>query len=783
VVATQRPSEHTPIHPRSCENKLPGGHRRAPKPRTLIPLSGLRRHAAFLLSLGLFVPALAWAQRKDSPRKPAQVAKPRAIPADGERAAAAAEDDLEKQLALLARALRDLKSPAAYARLSGFAARQAKTEMGARAALALGYYDYNRNLLPQAQRWLDKAERDTILWEYTTYWHAQVNRRLGRNAEALRQLEALRREYPGSAMTEQVIQSLVEAALSIGMPERAAAAFDGYDKAALKPALLLLRAQVREKAHALGPAARDYLSLYYRSALSDEAKTAGERIPVLVRALGEEFPGVPTEQLLARATAFYEARKWREAGAEYERIMPQLSETDRQRAQVRAAACRVELEAAPEFLAALQAADPEVDAERLYLLSQAYRSQQQESEMLAAIEKAVERSPHSRWAEEAVFAAGNYFWVNLDRNRAASYYRRVLEQFPAGKYALATHWRLAWVAYLGRQPEAAERFEEHLRRFPGSQYAANALYWLGRAAERSGSVSRARSFYVTAQNRFPQTYFGRQAAERLRRMDSAPVNSADSVGLIVPPPPLPRLDDAVPPAAVARWTRAQALRSIAFDSSAELELRAGYAATGSVRLLLEAAKAQEAQGHYSESIATMRQVIPQAEARQFGEVPLAVWRTLYPLPDDASVRRFAGRHQVDPMLVAGVIRQESVFDPSAVSYAGAVGLMQILPKQGRILAQRLKLRFARGKLFDPEYNLQLGTLYLADLVRMMGSSEAALAAYNAGEDRVAAWKAERNFEEPPEFVESIPFTQTREYVQICWRNAEVYRFLYVQSPH
>jgi soluble lytic murein transglycosylase len=129
------------------------------------------------------------------------------------------------------------------------------------------------------------------------------------------------------------------------------------------------------------------------------------------------------------------------------------------------------------------------------------------------------------------------------------------------------------------------------------------------------------------------------------------------------------------------------------------------------------------------------------------------------------------------MLVAGLIRQESAFQPRSVSRAKAIGLMQVMPGTGKILARQLNIPFNKSKLFDPEYNLRLGTKYLANLVAMFGSEEPALAAYDAGEARIAGWQAERKYDEMAEFVESIPITETREYVQIVSRNASIYRRL------
>ena len=129
--------------------------------------------------------------------------------------------------------------------------------------------------------------------------------------------------------------------------------------------------------------------------------------------------------------------------------------------------------------------------------------------------------------------------------------------------------------------------------------------------------------------------------------------------------------------------------------------------------------------------------------------------------------------------MASLIRQESEFNPGAVSRANAVGLMQLLPKVGSGVAKQQKLRhFATSQLFTPEVNLRLGTRYFREMVDKFGSFEYALAAYNAGSNRVDDWLGQGKYRDPQEFVESIPFTETREYVQAILRNANVYRQLY-----
>jgi soluble lytic murein transglycosylase len=132
-------------------------------------------------------------------------------------------------------------------------------------------------------------------------------------------------------------------------------------------------------------------------------------------------------------------------------------------------------------------------------------------------------------------------------------------------------------------------------------------------------------------------------------------------------------------------------------------------------------------------------------------------------------------------LVAGLIHQESLFQPQARSGKNAIGLMQLLPQTGHRMAVQSKVHYAQARLFDPDYNIRLGTVYFAGLVKQFGTIEAALAAYNAGEDRVIAWTAGPPYRETAEFVDSIPFTETRQYVEIIARNADIYRRLYGEN--
>jgi soluble lytic murein transglycosylase len=746
----------------------------------------------------VFVAASARTQTPATPAKKSetkQAAKSTARKKTADAAPAAGTDALEKQLALFSRALRDRSNATTYAALAAFATRNAKNETGARAALALGYYDLTRDKPDLALGWLRKAVGDKLLREYVLYWQAQASFELGQKEAAVEQFQSFRRDFPDSALTEQAVTSLAQAALAIGKGEGALAALNAYPATASKPALLLLRAQANEKVAAAkgekpAAAAADYLDLYYHFPLNDEAKIAGQRIPAMQSALGEVFPGVPMQTQIARAEAFYDANRWLEASAEFVSLLPKLSGVDHERADLRIVQCEVEAGGRLEQLSEISLSDPDLDAERLYSLEQANRAQKNEAQMLDAVEQLAKKYPQSSWTADALFGAGNYYWVNLDRAHAAEFYRRSLDAAPDGRNAQSAAWRLAWIAYLDRKPEAADMLEAYVRQYPSSNYVPDALYWLGRSYERSGNLGPARSFYLAAANRFPLTYFGEKAAERIRPepegLGVSPVNISESIGAIPPAPPLPALDPPLDPpasdAADEREARARALTDIAFDSSAELEYRAAYAAMHAPRYLIDAANSAIAARRYGAGMAEIRQVFPQLEARRISDVPNEAWRAAFPLPYEPNLRTAATRNQLDPMLVAGLIRQESAFEPKAMSHAGAVGLMQVMPKTALKLARQMRVRYRRAELTDPGYNLQLGSRYLANLIQSFGTVEAALAAYNAGEDHVMEWTAGQNYLETPEFVESIPFTETREYVQIVIRNAEVYRRVYAPAP-
>ena len=478
----------------------------------------------------------------------------------------------QKELADVSRDLH-FADPGAYNKLSAFATENAGNVWGARAALALGYDDYSKKREQQALAWFHKASGDALLREYVLYWTAQAEHALGHSKEALADLETVQNDYPNTAMKEQLLESLAPLATELGHSQDAIDALNTYPATETRPAMLLLRAQAYQASHQLSRAAKDYQAIFYKYSQSDEAKAAESPLKKITHEMGKEYPYPGVELQQQRAQAFYDAHQWKEARVEFEKLLGMLRDPqnpNRQLAELRIAEARVQLKGSPKLLASLKTSDFEVDAERLYALSQFYRSDQKTDEMFSTLNDLSQKYPLSKWNEDGLMAAGNYYWVNLDRTRAANYYQRVVDTFPSGKNAFNAEWRVAWVAYLNRQPDAEQKLTGFLLRYPSSADTPDAVYWLGRDAERNGSVAEARAYYEKDADRFPQTYFGRAAAERLTKLEPAASDppAPEILDKIPPPPALRSFDEPIPPAAADRWARAQALRTIAFDSAA-----------------------------------------------------------------------------------------------------------------------------------------------------------------------------------------------------------------------
>jgi soluble lytic murein transglycosylase len=376
--------------------------------------------------------------------------------------------------------------------------------------------------------------------------------------------------------------------------------------------------------------------------------------------------------------------------------------------------------------------------------------------------------------------------VHHEYDQALDAFRELQQRFPNGSRASYAHWKAAWLTLRqGRNDEAKKEFEEQIALYPLGNETSAALYWRARLAEEDNDFAMARAYYQKLSERYRNYYYAELGRERLAHFSPGTAEPAktDDYPLLDHVPPLDHAEKIAltdPPSDDLHLQKAELLGNGGLVDLAVRELQAASAADGGKWEPAETAHLYTDTGHYNLAIEVMKHSVPSYFAVDLPNLPREYWEALFPRPYWNDLKKFSVTNGLDPYLVASLIRQESEFNPAAVSRANAVGLMQLLPKTGKLVARQEKLkRYNPSQLYTPTVNLQLGTRYFKGMVDQFGGSfEYALAAYNAGSDRVQEWLGQGKYRDAPEFVESIPFTETREYVQAIMRNASVYRQLY-----
>jgi soluble lytic murein transglycosylase len=504
--------------------------------------------------------------------------------------------------------------------------------------------------------------------------------------------------------------------------------------------------------------------------------------------MGSAYPGAPAAWRLARADALFSGARYGDAADEYGWAIPGLSGKDLERAQVRQGVAnyrRVHTSAAYANLINLKPSDPKLDAERIYYLGECARRKNQIQEFERRAEELKAKHPQSAWYQEALFSLGNYYLLENNPSKYRAYYERAAREAPKGPLAEKAHWKVCWRAYLDRDPRMRALFEEHVRLYPDSDQASAALYWLARLLEKDGDEETARGLYRTIVTRFPNYYYALLAEQRLEKSEKGGLLAGIWQTLTSSLPGPRQLASAPRPETERVLERGRTLFALGLDDLAERELTtADYREADGHLVGLELGRQAAARDDHFRGLRHMKRYGFGYLRMPLDAVDREFWERLYPLPWADELRERAKPYELDPYLVAGLIRQESEFNPRAVSRAGAMGLMQVMPAVGRELARRLGVSgYSTSRLHDPDISLRFGTFHLREALDTFEQDlELTLAAYNAGASRARTWVTWGDFQEPGEFVETIPFTETRGYVQSVLRNREMYRKLYEGGP-
>jgi soluble lytic murein transglycosylase len=676
--------------------------------------------------------------------------------------------------------LQDRSMPA-YAGVQAYALAHAREDAGALAWLVLGYAhvldkDYGKAIDPLNRAKLHAGD----LGDYVAYYLGTSYLETGHTAEALANLADFAKTHPDSLLGRDAQVSYADALLLEGQAAEATSLLERI-RVPIRSDVEFALGRAYAASGQTAKAAETLGNIYYTMPAATEADAAYAEL--------RKLPSVPpptVAQLKTRAEALISRHRYSDAADEYRNLVNAASPDDRPKMQLALADALHRggrNRDAKQVLDSLGSLQGELNAQRLYLLGQVAFAANDNDMFYRTVDELRQADPTSLWLEQALLSAANLHLVHHEYDQALDSFREAQQRFPDGPRASYVHWKAAWLTLRqGRNEDAKKAFEEQIALYPSAGETPAALYWRARLAEEDNQFAMARAFYQKLSDRYRNFYYAELARQRLKSLPAAG-DATTQYALLDRIPPLDssgKVTDSEPPSDELHVQKAELLANGGLVDFAVRELQAAASTGGGSWAPAETAQLYVETGHYDRAIEYMKHSAPNYFALDIPDLPRKYWEALFPKPYWADLKRSSAANGLDPYLVASLIRQESEFNPVAVSRANAVGLMQLLPKTGKLVAKESKLkRYNASQLYTPAVNMELGTRYFRGMVdKFGGSCEYALAAYNAGSDRVNEWLAQGKYRDPQEFVESIPFTETREYVQAILRNASVYKQLY-----
>ncbi len=648
---------------------------------------------------------------------------------------------------------------------------------------AKAYAFYSSGSLDQAKELFQQAlEADFLLADYSLYYLALISLKEGSLDTAKQFLSQLRSRYPQSiwfqpAQLQQAKIDLAEKKYTQANETLRSLRVENGVKPEIIDEAIFLQAQSREAVADLSQAHGFYSEL---RALSPRSRWAAPA-RAAVRRLREKYPdqfGLDTTQAnVEEADRLTREGEYGEAEVLYKKLLSNSSDSTLRR--------RI-----------------------LPKVTDLYLSLRKRNEAIPLLEQIARDYPKSPEAPKALYQIGQILWNRHDNAQALNYFRQVMERYPTGPYIERSRYAAADIhESFGRKQEAIALYTGIIKNFPNTQVhddaasrlawlyyrdrewsrayatfqslAANAkdsgfrtagLYWQGRSAERLGDAETAIRIYRQIVDGSEESYYQALALRSLVRMGIAV--EEPKIGVLTP------VDEADPPIGAEityHLSHARELSAISLHRLAVAEInevdRLSKKQPRLRPLLMQEYFNNQA---YGRSLAIANQLPSSQSDRNLYRFPLAYWEM---------IQQKAQERDLDPYLILALIRQESLFDPQARSPAAALGLMQLLPSTASRVAKQIGISPpSNEQLFQPDINLVLGTQYLKDLLQRYSNDWfKAIAAYNAGEAAVDRWQKEILTDDAEEFVERIPYLETRGYVKLVMRNHRIYKRLYDQQ--
>ncbi len=410
-------------------------------------------------------------------------------------------------------------------------------------------------------------------------------------------------------------------------------------------------------------------------------------------------------------------------------------------------------------------------------------------EAIKYFEKTIQLSKRRGWKSASYFVLGRIYEDLKDYPNSIKNYQIVAKNYPKGKYGERAAWRIGWVYFKsGNLKKAYNQFKNNTKKHSKGSLIDKNLFWMGKVSEKLKKNKQSEKIYRKLFKNYPFTYYGFQAKDKINAsiIKLKKYNSSSSLIRKASFEQQQRTKNILGRSLSKRenfhFSRAVHLIQLGFYSFATLELQAlGKTIRKDFNGVLWLSYWFNQAHAYKDSFRVL-QLYKNYKTKAYEKnLPLEFWVNFYPPAFSQTIDSFSKKYKVDPLLVKGLIRQESLYNTYSLSPAGARGLMQIMPKTGRRIFRQIysSKNFDVESLFQPEINIELGIHYLSKLnQKHKNNKNYILINYNAGPKVLRAWKRRfRHLKDVDVFIESIPYTETRNYIKKVIRNLRTYKFL------
>lgn len=604
------------------------------------------------------------------------------------------------------------------------------------------------------------------LADYAALYQAEALLQIKKYPEAAAKAGSIAKLYPSSLLLRRSAKLYADALLESGDYAGALKTFQSfvekYATGADAVDAVFQTARCREELGNADGAVQSYRNLWINNPATSQARKSMERINALEKQ-GLKVVPYTVEELLKRASYLYSSKEFTAAIKTLE-LIPLKEQTPAVLGRIdqRNGMARYKLRQykQAEKLLSRAASYPQngVNSEARFWLAKTLERQGLNGAALALYSQLTSEGIKQEFADDALMEA-----AGLRRNlgqytEAAKLFAQAAKLYPASKIYSRSMWEAGWCNYLaGDYSGSVEYFKGLLK---DEDQREKVLYWLGRSLENSGNAEVAESWYRLLMDEYPDGFYA-----AWRREQKGIKDTRVAVGGCNPLPELPVLTG---------FEKPRLLASLGMQEEARNEMSAARKKIGRKGLYPGLLRVYLEMADYSSAISLFMQNRPVAWEK--GTLPL--WMAGYPLPYAELIRKNAGENDLSEALVYALIRSESGFSPAVKSHAGAIGLMQMMPATARQTA-REKGTFDPQRLTSPEYNIKLGTKHLRGLMKDYDDDLIyAAAAYNAGGGALGRWRKNMKGLKKDEFIESIPYHETRNYVKKVYTSAAIYRQLY-----